>query len=91
MATHKELTVCKKSMNVEGHGRCSEKELVRFLFISLGSVSEIETQLTGSCPLDFLTNTGYEKALNPKDEVRKMLVSLIRNKNNGKLINESAK
>jgi len=29
----------------EGSGRFSDKELVRFLFISLGSSSELETQL----------------------------------------------
>jgi four helix bundle protein len=67
----------------EGHGRNSDKELVRFLFISLGSSSELETQLIISKNLDFISDKDYETALLLNEEVRKMLVALIRNKNNG--------
>ncbi|MDR0507354.1 MAG: four helix bundle protein [Dysgonamonadaceae bacterium] len=67
----------------EGHGRCSDKELVRFLFISLGSSSELETQIIISNNLNFLSNEDYLKLLKLNEEIRKMLVALIRKKNNG--------
>ena len=73
----------------EGHGRCSDKELVRFLFISLGSASELETQLIISKNLGFVNENDYAQLLSLNEEVIKMLVSLIRYKNNGKLNNEN--
>jgi four helix bundle protein len=72
----------------EGHGRCSDKELLRFLFISLGSTAELETQLLIACQLNFIQDSSYTEINDLIDEVRKMLVSLIRTKNNGKLIND---
>jgi four helix bundle protein len=122
MATHKDLTVWKKSINLvlliyritrsfpkeelyglvsqmrrsavsipsniaEGHGRCSDKELLRFLFISLGSIAELETQLTIAYHLDFIQEPDYAEISNLNDEIRKMLVSLIRTKNNGNMTN----
>ncbi|MDR0799299.1 MAG: four helix bundle protein [Dysgonamonadaceae bacterium] len=71
----------------EGHGRCSYKELVRFLFIALGSSSELETQLIIAYELEFIQEANYMEVMNLNDEVRKMLVSLIKTKNNGQLIN----
>jgi len=67
----------------EGHGRNSEKELIRFLYISLGSASELETQLLLSNKLGFLTDESFNKLNDINNEVVKMLVSLIRSKNNG--------
>ncbi len=71
----------------EGHGRCSDKELVRFLFISLGSSSELETQLIISKSLDFINEEDSKQLLFLNEEIRKMLVALIRSKNNGELKN----
>lgn len=73
----------------EGHGRCSNKELVRFLFISLGSSSELETQLIISKNLDLMNDENFKQLLLLNEEVRKMLVALIRNKNNGEIKNNN--
>jgi four helix bundle protein len=116
MATHKDLNVWKKSMNLvvliykltgqfpkeelfgltsqmrraavsipsniaEGHGRHSERELIRFLYISLGSASELETQILLSYKLDFLNEEGFNQLNELNNEVLKMLASLIRSKN----------
>ena len=69
----------------EGHGRHSKKELVRFLSISLGSASELETQLIISKNLDFISEDESNQLLSYNEEIIKMLVSLIKYNNNGKL------
>jgi len=71
----------------EGHGRNSDKELIRFLFISLGSASELETQILLSNKLDFLKEEGFNELNELNNEVIRMLVALIRSKNNGQLVN----
>jgi len=71
----------------EGHGRNSDKELIRFLFISLGSASELETQILLSNKLDFLNEEGFNQLNELNNEVIRMLVALIRTKNNGQLVN----
>ncbi len=71
----------------EGHGRCSDKELIRFLFISLGSSAELETQLVIANKLSFLDEAVYLQLSGLNDEIIKMLSSLIRSKNNGNLNN----
>ena len=72
----------------EGHGRFSDKELVRFLFISLGSAAELETQMILSFRLEFLNQSQFDEINNLNNEIIKMLSALIRKKNNGKLENE---
>lgn len=59
----------------EGAARNSSKEYMQFLYISLGSVAEIETQLDIAERLGYITETS---AL-AKDliEIRKMLLGLI--------------
>ena len=71
----------------EGHGRFSNKELVRFLFISLGSASELETQIIISKRIRFISEDIYNELNQLVVEIIKMLSSLIKSKNNGKLIN----
>lgn len=58
----------------EGAGRNSSKELVRFLYISLGSVSELETQLIIADKLGYLKGFDYQTKLR---ELFKMLRALI--------------
>ena len=69
----------------EGHGRHSDKELIRFLFISLGSASELETQILLSSKLSFLKDEDFDTLNEMNNEIIKMLVALIRSKNQSKL------
>jgi four helix bundle protein len=59
----------------EGASRKSKKELVQFLYIALGSASELETQLLISKRLGYSTN--LDNLLSQIIVIRKMLNSLI--------------
>ena len=60
----------------EGHGRSSNKDFVRFLYISIGSVQELETLLR------IAQDLGYIETVDPwhqkTRELAKMLTALIR-------------
>ncbi|MCL5033330.1 MAG: four helix bundle protein [Thermotogae bacterium] len=58
----------------EGAARSSEKEFSKFLYISLGSLSEVETQLIIAQRLKYIGN--YDDSL--LIEIRKMLIGLIK-------------
>ena len=58
----------------EGAARNSTKEYIRFLYISLGTLSELETQFLISIRLGYLNNYNDESIV----EIRKMLLSLIK-------------
>ena len=58
----------------EGAARNSTKDYVRFLYISLGSLSELETQIIIASKLDYMDNPLEEKII----EIRKMLTALIK-------------
>ena len=60
----------------EGHGRSSDADFVRFLYISLGSVRELEALLEVSLDLGFVADC--KEPLERLEEVAKMLSSLIR-------------
>jgi len=59
----------------EGASRQSSKEFVQFLYISLGSLSEVETQLILSERLKFVKN--IESILKNAVTIKKMLNGLI--------------
>ena len=59
----------------EGAARDSRKEFIRFLYIALGSVAELDTQLLLSKDLEFTDNIDVEKAI---ERVGRMLTALIR-------------
>lgn len=61
----------------EGYGRGTNRELVHFLYISLGSSNELDTQLILSHELTYLNDQEYEDVSRLNDEVSKMLHSLI--------------
>ena len=61
----------------EGCGRESEKELGRFLIISMGSASELECEILLSFDLDYLEKDDYKKLEQKTIEVKKMLSSFI--------------
>ena len=62
----------------EGCGRNSDKELIHFLFIALGSSSELETQMIISVELNFLENEKATECLNLLNEIIRMITSLIK-------------
>ncbi|MDQ1328200.1 MAG: hypothetical protein QG641_1485 [Candidatus Poribacteria bacterium] len=61
----------------EGVARNSNKEFIQFLYISLGSLAELETQLIISGELEFVSdNIELTKNI---ENIRKMLCGLIKN------------
>ncbi len=61
----------------EGKGRSSDKELVMFLHNALGSLCEIETQLTIANRLGFLPAHDFGRLDAAASEIAKMLNGLI--------------
>jgi four helix bundle protein len=59
----------------EGFGRKSKKEIVQFLYISSGSLSELKTQVEISKRLGFVSNSSLIVNI---DEIKKMLFGLIK-------------
>ena len=59
----------------EGAGRNSIKEYIKFLYVSLGSLSELETQLILSYELGLITDITANQNV---ELVRKMLLGLIK-------------
>jgi len=62
----------------EGCGRNSDKELTHFLYVALGSASELETQIIISQELNFLGNEKSEQLQSLILEIIKMTSSLIK-------------
>jgi len=58
----------------EGAGRKSDKEFVQFLYVSMGSLSEVETQLLIAQRLKIISDCESFEDIN---SVRKMTVGLI--------------
>lgn len=61
----------------EGHSRFHTKEFIQFLYIALGSSSELETLLILSGNLSYITKEKSDLLLSKIIEIRKMLNSLI--------------
>ena len=59
----------------EGAARGSKKEFVQFLYISLGSLAELETQVVMAGRLRFVSD---QSLMGKIEEVRKMLLGLLR-------------
>ena len=62
----------------EGAARSSDKEFIQFLYISLGSSSEVETLLTISNNLKFLNDEDYQLLTNLLTDLKKMILGLIK-------------
>lgn len=62
----------------EGCGRETQKELVRFLYISSGSAHELEYLILASSELGFINKDISIVLLKEIDEIKKMLFSLIK-------------
>lgn len=66
----------------EGSARNHDKEYIQFLYISLGSLSELETQLIIAIEINYINEYNYTKL----EKIKKMLLGLIKylkSKNNG--------
>jgi four helix bundle protein len=59
----------------EGSNRNTDKEFIQFLYIALGSASEVETQLLIAARLNYLQNIDNE--LSHITKIRKMINALI--------------
>ena len=62
----------------EGFTRFHNKEYKQFLYIALGSCSELSTQLIIASRLKYFDNNKIEQLLNEIDEICKMTMSLIK-------------
>ena len=61
----------------EGYGREGEREHSHFLYISLGSSNELETQMILSHDFQYVDDQEYQEIMDLNSEVNKMLSSLI--------------
>ena len=61
----------------EGAARNSDKEFLRFLYISLGSIQEIDTQLLIALNLDFISSSDFDNLIIQLEQIAKMLIRLI--------------
>jgi four helix bundle protein len=60
----------------EGRGRNSDKDFVRFLSISRGSLWELSTQLDICLMMNYLTEQQVQNAKNYIDEISKIMTAL---------------
>lgn len=61
---------------IEGSARQGKKEFIQFLYISLGSLSELETQLLIASDLKYVVID--QKMYNDLERIRMMLLGLIK-------------
>lgn len=61
----------------EGYGRSSNAEVIHFLYNSLGSSNEIDTQLEIALRQQYVTDEAYNQIDTLNTEVNKMLRALI--------------
>ena len=59
----------------EGAGRKTDKEFIQFLYIALGSIAEVETQIMIANKLNYINDISM--SLRNLTEVRKMISGLI--------------
>ena len=60
----------------EGAARQSDKEMIQFLYVALGSLSEVETQSIIAIELEYISNN--EEINGNITKIRKLIVGLIK-------------
>lgn len=66
----------------EGYGRSTDKEIIRFLYVSSGSASEVETQLIICRDIEYLSAEQFMELDVLTNEIIRMLSSLINKRSN---------
>ncbi len=61
----------------EGKSRRHSKEFMQFLYVALGSLGEVDTQLVLACELGFLSKDEFNRIEPNIQEIRRMLYGLI--------------
>jgi len=79
LANQMQRAVISVAANIsEGHGRDSDKEFIKFLRYSKGSLYELETELTACNVLGYLSVEQTADVFNLIEEISRMLNSLIK-------------
>ena len=65
----------------EGFGRNSTKEYIHFLYITKGSVCELETQLMLCVRIEYLTEIEIQPIMILLEEIGKMITTITKNLN----------
>ncbi len=73
-------TVSIPSNIAEGHGRKSDKELIRFLNIARGSLYELDTQIEIARQLNYMSKKEFEVLSDLLDETSRILSGLHKSK-----------
>ncbi|MFZ1292529.1 MAG: four helix bundle protein, partial [Melioribacteraceae bacterium] len=60
----------------EGAARQTKKEFIQFIYISLGSLAELETQIIIAKEINYVTNIEFDVIVTKLTEIRKMLLGL---------------
>jgi len=66
----------------EGYGRRTTADYIRMLYISYGSVCELETQISLAGDLDFIDKGNLRAVNNDIAEIERMLKAFIKSLNN---------
>ena len=74
------------AVSIPTNGRNSDKELSRFIDISIGSSFEIETLLCISLELKYIEQFEYDKLIKELYEIQKMMYGLKQKLNNKQLL-----
>jgi len=61
----------------EGHGRSSDRDFRRFLYMALGSLAELDTQLELAYRLSYIDQIQMEAVAKKLSEVRRMTTGLV--------------
>ena len=64
----------------EGNSRGSKKDLIRFLYIAIGSAAEIETLLIICHEIGLLDGTDFDRLISQNQEIIRMATALANNK-----------
>jgi len=63
---------------VEGNSRHSKKDYIRFIVISIGSLSEVEYYLLLAHDLGYISDTQYEQLEQKQKELARLLYGLLK-------------